>query len=224
MLTSIKYRLTNCKTHTIILYKGGVTLKKLRTIDLTFGAVFVCLMAIGANITVWFPVLAVPIGGATVPLSLQTFFATIAGLMLGKRLGSFAMMTYILVGMAGVPVFAQMKAGPMQLISPTGGFIISFIFVAFFTGLIAERHNKPSYPIYTVASFIGLIVNYVIGVTYMYVAMNTWLELQITYSLAWSGMIPFLIKDAGLACLAALFMAGLAKRVPSRWLLTARAS
>src|SRR5699024_12553255 len=45
-----------------------------------------------------------------------TFFATIAGLMLGKRLGSIAMMTYILVGIAGVPVFAQMKAGPMQLI------------------------------------------------------------------------------------------------------------
>lgn len=198
-------------------------MKKLRTIDLTFGAVFVCLMAIGANITVWFPMLAVPIGGATVPISLQTFFATIAGLMLGKRLGAISMITYILIGMAGVPVFAQMKAGPMQLISPTGGFIISFIFVAFFTGLIAERSSKPSIPVYGFASIVGLAFNYGIGVTYMYAAMNTWLELSISYSIAWSGMIPFLIKDSGLAILAGLFMVSLAKRVPSRWLLTVKA-
>jgi len=198
-------------------------LKKLRTVDLTFGAVFVCLMAIGANITVWFPMLAVPIGGAAVPLSLQTFFATIAGLMLGKRIGAISMITYILVGMAGVPVFAQMKAGPMQLISPTGGFIISFIFVAFFAGLVAERSNKPSVPMYGLASIVGLMFNYGIGVTYMYVAMNTWLELNISYGVAWVSMIPFLIKDTGLAFLAVLFMVSLAKRVPSRWLSTAKA-
>ncbi|TFJ92787.1 biotin transporter BioY [Lentibacillus salicampi] len=199
-------------------------MKRLRTIDLTFGAVFVCLMAIGANITVWFPFLALPIGGATVPLSLQTFFATIAGLMLGKRLGAISMITYILVGMAGVPVFAQMKAGPMQLISPTGGFIISFIVVAFFTGLIAERSSKPSVPKYGLAAAIGLAFNYGIGVTYMYAAMNTWLELTISYSVAWSSMIPFLVKDIGLAFLAALFMVSLVKRVPSRWLSTVKAS
>ncbi|QKY69779.1 biotin transporter BioY [Lentibacillus sp. CBA3610] len=197
---------------------------KLRTTNLTFSAIFVCLMAIGANITVWFPMLAIPIGGATVPLSLQTFFATIAGLMLGKRLGAFAMMTYILIGIAGLPVFSQLKAGPMQLFLPTGGFIISFIFVAFFAGLIAERCKKPSYPMYILAAFTGLIFNYGIGVTYMYVAINTWLELQISYTLAWSGMIPFLIKDTGLACLAAVFMLNLVKRIPSRWISTVKAS
>ncbi|GGK05220.1 BioY family transporter [Lentibacillus kapialis] len=194
-------------------------MKKLRTIDLTFGAVFVCLMAIGANISVWFPMLALPIGGMTVPISLQTFFATIAGLMLGKRLGAISIITYILVGVAGIPVFAQMKAGPIQLISPTGGFIISFIFVAFFTGLIVERSNKSSILTYGLASIAGLVFNYGIGVSYMYIAMNTWLGLHITYSAAWLSMIPFLIKDAGLTFLAALFMVSLAKRVPSRWLL-----
>src|SRR5690625_2501140 len=113
-------------------------MKNMRTIDLTFGAIFVCLMAIGANITVWFPMLAIPIGGATVPLSLQTFFATLAGLILGRKLGTISMITYILVGVAGVPVFAGLSAGPMALISPTGGFIISFVFIAFFVGFIAD--------------------------------------------------------------------------------------
>lgn len=189
-------------------------MKGLRPIDLTFGAVFVCLMAVGANITVWFPFLAIPIGGATVPISLQTFFATLAGLMLGKKLGSISMITYILVGIAGVPIFAGLSGGPMALISPTGGFIISFVFIAFFVGWTAEFAKRPSTPIYTVAAIIGLIFNYGIGVTYMYVAMNTWLGLSISYPIAWAGMVPFLIKDAGLTFLAGVFMVTLAKRVP----------
>lgn len=193
-------------------------MKDLRPVDLTFGAVFVCLMAVGANITVWFPMLAIPIGGASVPLSLQTFFATLAGLMLGKKLGSISMITYMLVGTAGVPVFAKMSAGPMALISPTGGFIISFVFIAFFVGLIAELSKKPSIVVYSLAALVGLIFNYSIGVTYMYLAMNTWLELQISYQIAWAGMIPFLIKDTAMACLSAFFMVSLTKRIPSRWI------
>jgi len=189
-------------------------MNKLRPIDLTFSAVFVCLMAIGANITVWFPILAVPIGGASVPLSLQTFFAILAGLMLGRRLGTISMITYLFVGLAGVPVFAKMTAGPMTLINPTGGFILSFIAIAFFTGWIAESSKNPSLPVYVFASAIGLVFNYGIGVTYMYFAMNTWLELPITYTIAWAGMIPFLIKDTALSCLAAVFMVQAAKRIP----------
>lgn len=192
-------------------------MNKLRTIDLTFGAVFVCLMAIGANIAIWFPMLAIPIGGASVPLSLQTFFAILAGLMLGKRLGLISMITYIFVGIAGVPVFAGMSAGPMAIISPTGGFIISFVFIAFFVGWVAELTKKPSVPIYTIAAIVGLILNYSIGVSYMYLAMNTWLSLDISYTVAWISMIPFIVKDSALACLAAFFMVTLAKRVPSRW-------
>ncbi|ASN04887.1 biotin transporter BioY [Virgibacillus necropolis] len=192
-------------------------MKQLRTIDLTFGAVFVCLMAIGANIAVWFPMLAVPIGGASVPLSLQTFFAILAGLMLGKKLGSISMITYILVGVAGVPVFANMSAGPMAIVSPTGGFIISFVFIAFFVGWISEITKKPSVPIYTIASIVGLVLNYTIGVSYMYLAMNTWLALDISYTIAWVSMIPFIVKDTALACLASVFMVTLAKRVPMRW-------
>lgn len=190
---------------------------KLRTVDLTFGAVFVCLMAIGANITIWFPMLAIPIGGASVPLSLQTFFAILAGLMLGKKLGLISMITYIFVGAAGVPVFANMSAGPMAIISPTGGFIISYIFVAFFVGWIAEASKNPSVPIYTIAALVGLVLNYTIGVSYMYLAMNTWLALDISYKVAWIGMIPFIVKDTALACGAAVFMVTLAKRVPARW-------
>lgn len=187
----------------------------LRTIEITFGAVFVCLMAIGANITAWFPLLAIPIGGATVPLSLQTFFAIVAGLVLGKRLGSISMITYVCIGYAGVPVFANFSAGPTSLVSPLGGFTLSFIAVAFFTGLVAEWFKRPSVRTYTIAALTGLFFNYTIGVFYMYMATNTWLHLPMSLSVAWIGMIPFLIKDFGLSIVAAYFMVTIAKRMPS---------
>lgn len=192
-------------------------MRSIKPIDLTFGAVFVCLMAVGANITVWFPMLAIPIGGTTVPVSLQTFFAILAGFMLGSRLGAFTMLTYLLVGAAGIPIFAGMQGGPFALISPTGGFILSFIFVAYASGFFIERLKKNTVPSYTAAALLGLGINYTIGVSYMYLAMNTWLGLDISYTLAWTGMVPFLIKDTALSVIAALFMAQLIRRVPASW-------
>ncbi|GGA76603.1 biotin transporter BioY [Ornithinibacillus halotolerans] len=192
-------------------------MKNIKPIEITIGALFVCLMAIGANITVWFPFLAIPIGGATVPISLQTFFSILAGLILGKRLGSFAMITYVFVGVIGVPVFAGMKAGPMQLITPTSGFIFSFIVVAFVVGWIAEQKNSSSLSLNIFASIIGLIINYVMGVSFMYLSMNTWLNLEIGYITAWAGMVPFFIKDLALSGLAAIFSIRIVKQIPMKW-------
>ncbi|MDY0393166.1 biotin transporter BioY [Virgibacillus halophilus] len=143
----------------------------------------------------------------------RPFFAIAAGLMLGKKLGSIAMIAYVLIGTAGVPVFAGFSAGPMALISPTGGFIFSFIAIAFFSGWISRIKQVPMVSTYIAGAVAGLLFNYGIGVTYMYIGMNTWLHLPISYQLAWTGMIPFLIKDGGLAILAALFVLQLSKRL-----------
>lgn len=191
-------------------------MKHFRPIDLALCGLFICLMAIGANIAVWFPMLVIPIGGATVPLSLQTFFAVICGFILGKKRGSVAMTAYLLIGSAGIPIFSKMLGGPMVLIYPTGGFIISFIAVSYVTGWMAERNKTHTIRPYIFAAFIGVIVNYMIGVTYMYVMMNTWMNIEISYSLAWSGMIPFFLKDGALSMLAAMFTVRLHRRLPSQ--------
>ncbi|QDP40965.1 biotin transporter BioY [Radiobacillus deserti] len=189
-------------------------MKKFNAVDISIGAIFVALMAIGANIAVWFPFLAIPIAGKSVPLSLQTFFAILAGLLLGRKLGSFSMLVYLLIGLAGVPVFAQMKAGLFILFDYTGGFLLSFIFVAWVTGWIMERWNGTNIFTYSVASIVGVMVNYVIGVSYMSLSMNTWLELEIGYGAAWMAMIPFLIKDFIVAIIAAVIMVRIARRIP----------
>src|SRR5690625_550474 len=115
---------------------------KITTSDSRYSAFFISLMAVGASVSVWFPFLVIPIGGVSVPLSLQTFFSILAGFLLGKRIGSLAMIGYIGLGAMGVPVFAQMQGGPFVLFSYTGGFLISFIFVTYITGYLAEQFEE----------------------------------------------------------------------------------
>lgn len=167
-------------------------------LDLAMGAVFVAMMTVGANITSIAPFLV--IGG--VPITLQTFFAILAGLILGSRLGTFTMFTYMLLGLAGAPIFAQFKGGAAILLSPTFGFIVSYILIAYIIGKMVE--TKRSYPMYIFAALVGLVINYAIGTNWMYAAYVLWFDAPegFTYKLAWYWMIVPLPKDIVLSVLA----------------------
>jgi biotin transport system substrate-specific component len=169
----------------------NIKMRKLRTLDLTLSAMFVALMAVGANLTSWAPFLQV--GG--VPLSMQPFFAILAGLLLGSRLGSISMIVYTLVGIAGAPVFAQFGAGIGKLFGPTGGFIFSYIFAAYAAGKIIEIKQNPKFGTFLIASLVGIVLIYVIGTNYMYFASNYWLEGNMSYTAAWKIMTWFMVKD-----------------------------
>ncbi|MCA0971173.1 biotin transporter BioY [Halobacillus litoralis] len=168
--------------------------------DLALGALFVALMAVGANITYIVPFLTV----FGVPLTLQTFFAILAGIILGSRLGAFSIIVYTILGLVGAPIFASFQGGPGIIFSPTFGFILSFTAIAFCAGKVAEM--KRSLNIYIAAALVGTAVNYLIGVNLFYAAMNFWIEGGgINYAIAWSSMVPFLIKDVVLAVVAGVF-------------------
>ncbi|MBO9130671.1 biotin transporter BioY [Bacillus sp. 165] len=164
---------------------------RLRTLDLTVTAMFVALMAVGANITSWAPFLQV----AGIPLSMQPFFSILAGLLLGSRLGSLSMFVYVLAGLVGLPVFAQFKSGIGVIMGPTGGFLLSFIAVAFIVGKVVEQKKQPTFGTFLLASLIGITLNYVIGTNYMYFAVNTWIGSNMSYSAAWKIMMWFIVKD-----------------------------
>lgn len=168
---------------------------------LTIGALFVALTAIGANITAIVPFLV--IGG--VPITLQTFFAILAGLVLGSRLGAFSMFVYMMLGLAGVPVFAQFSGGFSTVLSPTFGFVLSFILIAYVAGKIRERFNHLA--AYVIAALVALALNYVIGTNWMYMAYQFWFEAPpaLSYTLVWLWMLPPLPKDFILAIVAGVF-------------------
>lgn len=185
---------------------------KFRTLDLTLAAMFVALMAFGSNITSLVPFMVV--GG--VPITLQTFFAILAGAVLGSRLGAISMVVYALVGLVGVPVFAQFSGGFSTLISPTFGFIVSFVFTAYAVGKIVEK--KRSLPAFITASLIGLVINYVIGTNWMYFAYKFWAAAPegFTYQMAWLWMVVPLPKDVILAVFAGIMAARLERTVLSK--------
>ena len=170
-------------------------------LTLVYSGMFAALMMIGANITAFLPFLVV--GG--VPITLQTFFAILAGLILGSRRGALAMAVYMFIGLAGAPVFARFGGGFGSIISPTFGFIVSFIFVAFIAGKIVEKNGKLHG--YIIAALVGMSVNYLFGTNWMYYAYKFWASAPdaFTYKVAWLWMVPPLPKDIILAVLGGIF-------------------
>ncbi|KAA9021813.1 biotin transporter BioY [Niallia endozanthoxylica] len=174
--------------------------RKGKTLELTLASMFIVLIAVGANITTIVPFMVV--GG--VPITLQTFFAVLAGLILGSRLGVITTSTYAFIGLIGIPVFAQFGAGLGMLIKPTFGFILSYILAAYAAGKMVEK--KKSTASYIIASLVATAINYVIGTNWMYFAYKFVAEAPegFDYAMAWLWMLAPLPKDIILAVLAAV--------------------
>lgn len=96
---------------------------------MSYAAVLAALTGAGA-------LMSVPLG--PVPFTLQTFFVLLAGFLLGARWGFVAITLYLLLGVAGLPVFAGGSAGAGVILGPTGGYLLSFPFGAAAAGFLAE--------------------------------------------------------------------------------------
>ncbi|WP_240733000.1 biotin transporter BioY [Jeotgalibacillus sp. S-D1] len=167
---------------------------------MVLASLFAALMAIGANITSIVPLLVI----GNIPVTLQTVVCILAGILLGKKWGPIAMIIYTLIGLAGMPVFAQWSGGAGSLLSPTFGFVLSYIVVAWVAGLITN--NKKTYATLLTAAIIGTIINYGLGTNWMYMAYKFWFSAPdgFHYGLTWIWMLPFVPKDLILAVFAAL--------------------
>ena len=138
---------------------------KLSTKELIIIPLFSALICIGAFIKI-------PIG--IVPVSLQTVFVLLAGLILGSRRGSIAVALYVTLGLIGLPVFTN-GGGPQYVLSPTFGYLIGMIFGAFVTGLITEKTSRRNVFVNFGAAFLGLFVIYTFGVTWLFLIKNFYL-------------------------------------------------
>lgn len=84
--------------------------------------------------------------GTAVPITLQTFAITLAGLLLGARRGALAVALYLTVGLAGVPVLAGGTGGIGVLAGPTVGYLAAFVPATALTGWFAglARRARPT--------------------------------------------------------------------------------
>jgi biotin transport system substrate-specific component len=96
-------------------------------------------------------------------------------MLLGSKKGFISVMTYILLGLAGFPVFTQ-GGGISYIFQPTFGYILGFAAGVFIIGLITERLKKITYPSLFLASLSGLAAVYIIGLPYYYIITNYYLN------------------------------------------------
>ncbi len=179
---------------------GNMTKKRFSTRDIILAGLFCGLMIVGANLRIPF---------ALVPLTFQPFFAVLSGLLLGPALASLSMSAYILLGLAGLPVFASSGAGISYVLQVSFGFLIGFLLSAWVSGTIANGKNRPTFARMLSASAAGLVAIYAVGILYMYGIQSIYLAKSVTlFSLA-KVMLPFFLKDAVLFAGASLLAARL---------------
>lgn len=94
------------------------------------------LVGTGAALIAVCSLLAIPIGPA--PITLQTFAVLLVGAVLGARRGALAAGLYLLVGFAGLPVFAEGAGGLATFGKVTLGYLLAFPIAALVTGLVVE--------------------------------------------------------------------------------------
>lgn len=156
-----------------------------------YSSLFVALIAIGAFISI-------PIG--PVPIVLQNMFVLLAALILGPLWGLACVAVYLVIGLAGLPVFSGGTSGIGKLFGPTGGYLLGYLPCVFVTASISKGLGKKMYGD-VIAMVIGSLIVYAAGVPWLMAVTSMPFQKALTV-----GMYPFLIGDA-LKIVAAAFIA-----------------
>lgn len=117
--------------------------------------------------------ISLPVG--EVPFTLQTFAVAAVGGLLGLKRGMAAVAVYLLMGLAGIPVFAGFKAGVPALMGATGGYILGFAFAALFPALCKPLPVGNSWArtlLFFAAMLLGLFVCYFFGTAWFLTVYN----------------------------------------------------
>ncbi|MBA2806160.1 biotin transporter BioY [Streptomyces sp. KM273126] len=154
----------------------------------------VALVLGGAALTGIAAQIAVPVPGSPVPVTGQTFAALLVGTALGAGRGFLSLALYALVGMAGMPWFAEGGSG---YAAPSFGYVLGMLLAATFVGALARRGGDRSVLRMAGTMAVGELIIYAIGVPYLALAA----DMSLTAAIA-AGLTPFLIGDALKAALA----------------------
>ncbi len=158
-----------------------VSKKKLSVYQMAVAALMTGLMCILGP-------LSIPIGA--VPISFTNFAVYITVYLLGTKLGSVSYCVYLLIGMAGLPVFSAYSGGIAKLAGPTGGYLIGFILMSVISGLFIDKcHGKPVFSI--LGMVLGTFIAYLFGTVWFIAEAKCTLWYALTVC-----VFPFLIGDA----------------------------
>lgn len=104
-----------------------------RTRSLTLTALSTALLCI-------FGPISIPIG--PIPISVTNFMLFLMLYLLGWRRTISSFGIYLMLGIAGLPVFSGYAGGIAKLLGPTGGYLIGFLPMLLLAGTAIERSNR----------------------------------------------------------------------------------
>jgi biotin transport system substrate-specific component len=152
---------------------------------------------------------SIPLPFTPVPFTLQPMVVLLGGAALGSRLGMASQVLYLLIGLAGFPVFAASPVLPQgvgRLLGPTGGYLLSYPIAAWLTGALAERRFDRRYLTSVLAMSAGLAVIFAFGVIWL-----AWFARPVSRgfsSAVATGLYPFVPADLIKVCIASAIMPG----------------
>jgi biotin transport system substrate-specific component len=161
--------------------------------------VFAVLTAIAARV-------AVPLPGTAVPFTLQIAAVLVAGLLLGPRRGALSQVTYLAMGVVGLPVFAA-GGGAAYLLGPTGGYLLAFPVGAALAGAFVRR--SPFIVWAVVGASLGVLAVHAGGVAWLAVTLGSARAVEV-------GFAPFLVGDILKIGMAVVVAAGLRRPLAGR--------
>ena len=153
----------------------------------------ICLLTLSAKLQVPF---------WPVPMTMQTLVVLMLGMAYGPRLGAGTVLAYLLVGAAGLPVFAgtpERGIGLAYMMGPTGGFLMGFVVAAWITGVLAERGWDRSMPWCAAAMLAGTVVIFVFGLAALMPITGVSRAIE-------TGLVPFLASSGLKIALGAVAM------------------
>ncbi len=109
---------------------------KKKTLRMTLVGVCAALLAVLAQVQIPLP--------SGIPVTLQTFAVAFVGYLLGARDGTLAVLLYLSLGAAGLPVFSGFSGGIASFFGPAGGYLWGFLPMAALCGAKANGSRAVS--------------------------------------------------------------------------------
>ena len=153
--------------------------------------------------------LSFPLPFTPVPFTIQPMIVLIGAAALGSRLGALAQIFYLMLGVAGLPVFAfspELPQGIARLMGPTGGYLIGFLPAVYLAGLLSGRCRS-------LWSLFGAFT-----VSCLIIHLSGWAQLSALSGPAEAfraGTLPFIFLDLLKAFLTAALVQSVRSRRPS---------
>ena len=129
----------------------------------------------------------IPLPFTPVPISLGTFGVTLMALLYGRKLGTATILSYVIAGSLGAPIFAGFKAG--SIFSPTGGYILGYIVSAIILGYLSDKGVTKSY----LKTILSLMLSSAIILTLGAFVLSLFMPGKNVFMI---GVLPFLPGDA----------------------------